>query len=66
MITEIVNKKVALNTIEEAIEEIKKNTRRFAKRQMTWFKRNEAIKWFDFSTNVSNIKNYIQSEIKEA
>lgn len=53
-------------TKEVAIEEIKKNTRRFAKRQITWFKRNEAIKWFDFSTNVSNIKNYIQSEIKEA
>ncbi|WP_333663639.1 tRNA (adenosine(37)-N6)-dimethylallyltransferase MiaA [Chishuiella changwenlii] len=29
-----------------AIEEIKKNTRRFAKRQMTWFKKDEAVNWF--------------------
>src|SRR5690606_30348350 len=33
-------------TLDEAIEEIKKNTRRFAKRQLTWFKRNNDIKWF--------------------
>jgi len=32
---------------EEAIELIKRDTRRFAKRQMTWFKRNDAIRWFD-------------------
>ena len=30
-----------------AIEEIKKNTRRFAKRQLTWFRRDEEIKWFE-------------------
>jgi tRNA dimethylallyltransferase len=28
-------------------EEIKKNTRRFAKRQMTWFRRDERIQWLD-------------------
>lgn len=33
-------------TKEFAIEEIKKNTRRFAKRQMTWFKKDEAVNWF--------------------
>jgi len=38
-------------SLEFAIEEIKKNTRRFAKRQLTWFKRNENIKWFDYRTN---------------
>ncbi len=42
-----------------AIEEIKKNTRRFAKRQLTWFKRNSATKWFDFLTNRNEIINYI-------
>jgi len=46
-----------------AIEEIKKNTRRFAKRQMTWFTRNENTKWFDYKTNVSEIINYIQKQI---
>ena len=42
-----------------AIEEIKKNTRRFAKRQMTWFRRTEGTKWFDFKTEASEIINYI-------
>lgn len=32
---------------EEAIEQIKRDTRRFAKRQMTWFKRDQDIHWFD-------------------
>jgi tRNA dimethylallyltransferase len=32
-------------TQDEAIEKIKINTRHYAKRQETWFKRNEAIKW---------------------
>jgi tRNA dimethylallyltransferase len=33
--------------LETAISEIKKNTRRFAKRQLTWFKRNEETIWLD-------------------
>jgi tRNA dimethylallyltransferase len=32
---------------ERAIELIKRNTRRFAKRQMTWFRKNESIHWID-------------------
>ncbi|MDX6189610.1 tRNA (adenosine(37)-N6)-dimethylallyltransferase MiaA [Flavobacterium sp. Fl-318] len=50
-------------TLAFAIEEIKKNTRRFAKRQLTWFKRNESTKWFDFATPKSEIIKYIQSKI---
>jgi tRNA dimethylallyltransferase len=46
-------------SLEFAIEEIKKNTRRFAKRQLTWFKRNEGTKWFDYLTNQNEITNYI-------
>lgn len=34
------------STREEAIDKIKQNTRRFAKRQITWFKKSEDIKWF--------------------
>ncbi|MBN2201518.1 tRNA (adenosine(37)-N6)-dimethylallyltransferase MiaA [bacterium] len=34
-------------TLEDAIEEIKKRTRQFAKRQMTWFKPDSRIRWFD-------------------
>ncbi|MDP3467440.1 MAG: tRNA (adenosine(37)-N6)-dimethylallyltransferase MiaA [Daejeonella sp.] len=32
---------------QEATDKIKQNTRRFAKRQLTWFKKSEDIKWFD-------------------
>ena len=42
-----------------AISEIKKNTRRFAKRQLTWFKRDESTLWFDYLTNIEEIKNEI-------
>ncbi len=49
-------------TLEFAIEEIKKNTRRFAKRQLTWFKRDESTKWFDFETPYQTIFNYIKSK----
>ena len=38
-----------------AISEIKKNTRRFAKRQLTWFKRDESTLWFDFKEDISTI-----------
>jgi tRNA dimethylallyltransferase len=34
-------------TREEAIEKVKQNTRRFAKRQLTWFNKSEDITWFN-------------------
>ncbi|CAH0335618.1 tRNA dimethylallyltransferase [Flavobacterium sp. CECT 9288] len=49
-------------SLEFAIEEIKKNTRRFSKRQLTWFKRNEKTKWFDFETPYDKIIAYINSK----
>ncbi|AYN03422.1 tRNA (adenosine(37)-N6)-dimethylallyltransferase MiaA [Flavobacterium sp. 140616W15] len=51
-------------TLPFAIEEIKKNTRRFSKRQLTWFKRNENTKWFDYLTPKSEIINFIDKNIK--
>lgn len=33
-------------SLEEAIERIKGNTRRYARKQLTWFKRDEKMKWF--------------------
>lgn len=42
-------------TLERAIELIKRNTRRYAKRQMTWFRKDERIKWFDIN-NSSDLK----------
>lgn len=32
-------------TLEEALDKIKQETRRYAKRQLTWFRRNEKINW---------------------
>ncbi|MDC9724211.1 MAG: tRNA (adenosine(37)-N6)-dimethylallyltransferase MiaA [Urechidicola sp.] len=47
-----------------AISEIKKNTRRFAKRQVTWFKKDAEIMWFDFNKSHKNIINHIESLLK--
>jgi len=52
-------------TKEFAIEEIKKNTRRFAKRQLTWFRKDLAIAWFDFNTPFSEILTDIETDITE-
>ncbi|MGB5360018.1 MAG: tRNA (adenosine(37)-N6)-dimethylallyltransferase MiaA [Eudoraea sp.] len=38
-----------------AISEIKKNTRRFAKRQLTWFRKNKDIIWVDSATPIDEI-----------
>lgn len=51
-------------TLDFAIEEIKKNTRRFAKRQLTWFKRTENVAWFDYLTDRNEIINFIERNNK--
>ena len=49
-------------TKDEAIAEIKKNTRRFAKRQGTWYRKNEAIHWFDHSTHPDDIITFLKEK----
>lgn len=49
-------------TKDEAISEIKKNTRRFSKRQKTWFKKNESIHWFDYLTDFETIRDFIKEK----
>lgn len=44
-----------------AISEIKKNSRRFAKRQMTWFKKDENTLWFDYQIPISEITSKIDT-----
>jgi tRNA dimethylallyltransferase len=46
---------------EEAVERIKKNTRNFAKRQLTWFKK-QPTTWFD-STEFDSVIPYLESRI---
>lgn len=45
---------------EEAIRLLKRNSRRYAKRQLTWFKRDEDIRWFD-PNQVQEIIRYIDA-----
>lgn len=49
-------------TLEEAIEHIKRNSRRYAKRQLTWFRRDEATEWFSPHDTEAIIK-YIDRKI---
>ncbi len=44
--------------VKEAIEKIKQNTRRFAKRQITWFKKDPEIVWFE-SPDMKPVLEYI-------
>lgn len=50
-------------SLDFALEEIKKNTRRFAKRQITWFKRTENTIWFDYKTEIEEILTSIKSNL---
>lgn len=62
---EIIDYLEGKTTKEDAIEILKTNTRRFAKRQFTWFKADSNIKWFDLTNLneidkvINNIYNYI-------
>jgi len=49
-------------SLNEAVSEIKKNTRRFAKRQGTWFRKNEQIEWFNFETDPAEIVSHIKTK----
>ncbi len=49
-------------TLDFAISEIKKNTRRFAKRQGTWFRKDKEIKWFEFKEDSYLVKNHIEKQ----
>ena len=52
--------------LEFAVEEIKKNSRRFAKRQLTWFKKNPETLWFDFSEDLKVIIDKIEDRLKSS
>ena len=50
-------------TLEQAVELVKKNTRQYAKRQLTWFKRDTSTKWF-FPDNTASIISFLHAGIK--
>jgi len=43
------------------IDELKKRSRHFARRQQTWFKRFENIKWFDPQLDLATFLDYINN-----
>ena len=49
---------------EKAIELIKRNSRRYARKQITWFRRDEQMKWFE-PNQKEEILNYITEQIKK-
>lgn len=46
-------------TLERAIENIKTNTRRFAKRQLTWYRKDTTIHWFDYQVAFKEIASFL-------
>ncbi|GAB4299069.1 MAG: tRNA (adenosine(37)-N6)-dimethylallyltransferase MiaA [Marinilabiliales bacterium] len=51
-------------TLDEAIELIKRNTRRYARKQLTWFRKDKSYKWFH-PDDYMEIKNYIYKTINQ-
>ena len=49
-------------TLEQAVELIKQNTRNYAKRQLTWFKKDKGIFWYEPQEKEEIIK-YIDSQL---
>ena len=51
-------------TLDFAISEIKKNTRRFAKRQITWFKKDTETKWFNYLKDINSITSFVEEQVR--
>ncbi len=49
-------------SLSQAIENIKTNTRRFAKRQLTWYRKDTSIEWFDYETPFEEIAQFIHKK----
>lgn len=48
----------------EAVDKIKQNTRNYAKRQLTWFKRDPSYHWFDADTEKNKILPFIKQQLE--
>lgn len=53
------------SSLDFAVSEIKKNTRRFAKRQLTWFRKKEDIIWFDYTTPIKTVIETINENLNK-
>ncbi|MBB78526.1 MAG: tRNA (adenosine(37)-N6)-dimethylallyltransferase MiaA [Crocinitomicaceae bacterium] len=59
---EIFNYLDGYNSLESTIIKIKQNTRRYAKRQLTWFRKDKSANWINFDTN-KKMKEIILSDL---
>lgn len=62
-----------LLSLEDSIEELKQNSRRYAKRQLTWFRNKMNVEWFDMTEsvkthditkNLQEISSYLEGMLK--
>ncbi|WP_042456655.1 tRNA (adenosine(37)-N6)-dimethylallyltransferase MiaA [Neobacillus dielmonensis] len=57
-------------SLEQAVENLKQNSRRYAKRQLTWFRNKMEVKWFDttnvkiFSKKIDEISHYVEGKLQ--
>ncbi|MCX8677858.1 tRNA (adenosine(37)-N6)-dimethylallyltransferase MiaA [Apibacter sp. B3924] len=51
------------SSLEFSVSEIKKNSRRYAKRQLTWYRRDESVNWFDYQST-QEIVDFVTEKIR--
>ncbi|MGJ8684152.1 MAG: tRNA (adenosine(37)-N6)-dimethylallyltransferase MiaA [Nonlabens sp.] len=51
--------------LEEAIRLVKRNSRRFAKRQMTWYRKDDSVTWFHYKTRHTDIVQRVSEKLME-
>ncbi|WP_251549217.1 tRNA (adenosine(37)-N6)-dimethylallyltransferase MiaA [Neobacillus muris] len=57
-------------SFDEAVSNLKQNSRRYAKRQLTWFRNKMKVKWFDttnvnhFSKKIDEISHYVEGKLQ--
>ena len=52
------------STLEDSVNMIKKNSRRYAKRQLTWFRAVDDVKWFE-NDEIENIERYLKEKMSD-
>jgi tRNA dimethylallyltransferase len=64
---EIVAYLEGMDTLDEAVETLKRDTRRFAKRQLTWFRREKRIHWLDRGNydHPNNLVDWLCSDVEK-
>jgi len=51
-------------TLDEAVDLIQRNSRKYARKQLTWFRRDQQIKWFE-PNQIQEIINYVDQKMND-